>query len=123
KKGRPAHTLSALVPRARAEAVRRLFFLHTPTLGVRETAVTKHPLERSFDTVEVDGEVIAVKIGRLADGTVVNTQPEWADVAGAAAALGRPARRVLAEAAAAAAAAGIGRGAPDPDPRRDRHPL
>jgi uncharacterized protein (DUF111 family) len=51
-------------------------------------------------SVEVAGQAIDVKLAR--DGTeVVNAQPEWDDVARAAAALGRPVNDVLAEAIAA----------------------
>ena len=53
-----------------------------------------------MDTVEVDGQPIAVKIARHG-GAVVNAQPEYDDVARAAAALGRPVSDVLAAAIAA----------------------
>jgi uncharacterized protein (TIGR00299 family) protein len=104
KKGRPAHTLHALVPHSNAEAVRRVFFRETSTIGVREHEVAKHALPRETFTVTVGGHPIAVKAARL-DGEIVNLQPEWDDVARAAAALRRPAIDVLAEAKAAALAA------------------
>lgn len=103
KKGRPAHTLHALVPRSDAEAVRRVFFRETSTIGVREHEVAKHALPREMLTVTVGGHPIAVKAARF-DGEIVNLQPEWDDVALAAAALGRSAIDVLAEAKAAALA-------------------
>ncbi|SBW17292.1 hypothetical protein FDG2_0149 [Candidatus Protofrankia californiensis] len=102
KKGRPAHTLSVLVQQPHADAVRRLVFLHTPTLGLRETAVGKRALDRAYHSVDVGGETIAVKIGMLADGRVVTAQPEWDDVQQAATRLGQPTRWVLAAATAAA---------------------
>ncbi len=102
KKGRPAHTLSVLVQAPHANAVRRLLFLHTPTLGLRETAVRKRALDRAFRSVDVGGETVAVKIGMLADGRVVTAQPEWDDVQQAAARLDQPTRWVLAAATAAA---------------------
>ncbi|MEU4451952.1 nickel pincer cofactor biosynthesis protein LarC [Nocardioides sp. NPDC023903] len=103
KKGRPAYTLHALTRPDAAEAVRRVFFRETSTIGVREHEVVKHALPREMLTVTVDGHPIAVKAARLDDG-VVNLQPEWDDVARAAAALDRPAIDVLAEAKAAALA-------------------
>ena len=102
KKGRPAYTLHALTPPDAADAVRRVFFRETSTIGVREHEVVKHALPREMLTVSVGGQRIAVKAARLA-GEVVNLQPEWDDVARAAAALDRPAIDVLAEAKAAAA--------------------
>ncbi|MER7608059.1 nickel pincer cofactor biosynthesis protein LarC [Nocardioides sp. NPDC127503] len=103
KKGRPAYTLHALARPDAAEAVRQAFFRETSTIGVREHEVVKHALPREMLTVTVDGHPIAVKAARL-DGEVVNLQPEWDDVARAAAALDRPAIDVLAAAKAAALA-------------------
>lgn len=100
KKGRPAHTLHVLVAPAGAAAVREVVFRETTTIGVREHAVAKRALQRSIVDVAVDGQPIAVKVARL-DGRVVNAQPEWDDVARAAAALDRPARDVLADARSA----------------------
>ncbi len=101
KKGRPAHTLSVLADADRLDAVRRVVFTETTTLGLRERAVRKHALERRTLSVTVDGVPVSVKLGLL-DGVVVNAQPEYDDVAAAAAALGRPAKAVLAAAVAAA---------------------
>lgn len=100
KKGRPAHTLSALVPAESGDSVRTAVFRETSTIGLRATTVAKHALEREHVFVEVDGVQIGVKLARLR-GAVVNAQPEYDDVARAAAALGRPVRDVLDEASAA----------------------
>ena len=51
--------------------------------------------------VDVDGRAVAVKLARH-DGVVVNAQPEYDDVARAAAELGRPVADVLAQATALA---------------------
>lgn len=101
KKGRPAHTLSVLVGAAAAAAVRREIFRQTSTIGVREQTFVKHALDREFAEVEVGGHRVSVKLARL-DGTLVNVQPEYDDVAAAARALDRPVKDVLAEAAARA---------------------
>ena len=101
KKGRPAHTLSVLCAADLAAAVREVVFRETSTLGLRETPVGKHALDRAERTVEVDGRRVRVKLGLL-DGEVVNAMPEWDDVAAAAVALGRPAKQVLRDAHAAA---------------------
>ncbi|GAA4746931.1 nickel pincer cofactor biosynthesis protein LarC [Nocardioides endophyticus] len=101
KKGRPAHTLSALVDGEHATGVRTAIFQQTSTIGLREQPLTKHALEREFASVDVGGQTISVKLARH-DGTVVNAQPEYDDVAGAAAVLDRPVADVLAEATALA---------------------
>jgi uncharacterized protein (TIGR00299 family) protein len=94
KKGRPAHTVSALVPGAALPAVRAVVFRETTSLGLRETPVVKHALERTFTTVEVGGQQIAVKHAWY-DGELVTSTPEWEDVARAAEAIGLPAQQVL----------------------------
>ena len=103
KKGRPAHTLSALVDAGRAPAVRAAVFRQTSTIGLREHPLTKHALEREVVAVEVGGQPVAVKLARH-DGAVVNAQPEYDDVARAAAELDRPVADVLAAAGARARA-------------------
>jgi len=101
KKGRPAHTLSALVDGSRADDVRAAIFRQTSTIGLREQPLTKHALEREMVQVDVDGQPVAVKLARHR-GVVVNAQPEYDDVARAAAGLGRPVADVLAQATALA---------------------
>ena len=102
KKGRPAHVLSALAPLPAAPAVRHVVLTQSSTIGVRERAVDRTVLDRREDVVEVRGHRVRVKRALL-DGEVVNSSPEWEDVAAAAAATGVPAKLVLAEAVAAAA--------------------
>jgi len=99
KKGRPAHTLSVLVPVSRAAEVRATIFRHTSAIGLREHVVGKHALDREMTSVEVDGQVVGVKLARHG-GVLVNAMPEFDDVVRAAAALGRPVNDVLAAAVA-----------------------
>jgi len=106
KKGRPAHTLSVLVGPGRVEQVRTAIFRETSTIGLRESPVEKRALVREMRTVDIGGEQIRIKIALL-DGVVVNAQPEYEDVAAAAAKLDRPVKAVLAAAAAAAHEAGL----------------
>ncbi|HVB27984.1 MAG TPA: nickel pincer cofactor biosynthesis protein LarC [Mycobacteriales bacterium] len=108
KKGRPAHTLSVLVDDAQAETIRGIVFTETSTIGLREARVAKRPLDRSSETVTVDGQPIRVKVARLGE-VAVNASPEYEDVVAAAAALGRPIKAVLAAAVAAVHDAGLDR--------------
>jgi uncharacterized protein (TIGR00299 family) protein len=94
KKGRPAYTLSVLCSAEQAAGLRAVVFRQTSTIGLRESTVGKHALERRESTVEVDGQVIRVKTALL-DGEVLNVNPEWEDVVAAARALGVPAKDVL----------------------------
>jgi pyridinium-3,5-bisthiocarboxylic acid mononucleotide nickel chelatase len=99
KKGRPAHTLSALVDDESAPAVRAAIFRQTTTIGLREQPLAKHALEREIVAVEVGDQQVAVKLARH-EGVVVNAQPEYEDVARAATVLGRAVNDVLMEATA-----------------------
>jgi hypothetical protein len=103
KKGRPAVTVSVLTPPAHVDALRRVLFRETSTIGLREREVTKRSLDRTVETVTLaDGAEVRVKVARL-DGVVVNAVPEFDDVATIAAKQDRPVKAVLAEANAAAA--------------------
>ena len=95
KKGRPAHTVAALVRPADVEPVRRAMADETGTLGIRSTTVERVATERTAATVEVDGHPVRLKV---AGGRV---KAEFDDAATVAAATGRPVREVLARAEAA----------------------
>jgi uncharacterized protein (TIGR00299 family) protein len=97
KKGRPAHTLSVLCEPRDADRLRTKLFEETSTIGIRQSTVDKHALERNESVVHVDGQPVRVKTAWL-DGRPVNVNPEWADVVAAARALDRPAKLVLEEA-------------------------
>src|SRR4029079_9139381 len=56
KKGRPAHTVSALAPLSRMDEVRTVLFRESSTLGVRSTSVAKAALDREWIVVEIAGE-------------------------------------------------------------------
>ncbi|BCY11224.1 nickel pincer cofactor biosynthesis protein LarC [Actinoplanes sp. L3-i22] len=113
KKGRPAHTLTALCSPTAASEVRDRIFQETTTFGVRSSARTKTPLDRTFVQVEVDGYFVAVKIGH-AGGVIVQVMPEFEDVATLARSLGVAQRDALVRATRAAAAAGLVIGASPP---------
>jgi hypothetical protein len=104
KKGRPGVVLTAVARPEREAAVAHALLRHTTTLGVRVLPVRRWELDRDWCTVHVDGQPIAVKLGRL-NGEVVNIAPEHDDVSRAAAALGRTTKRVWAQAWSAAQSA------------------
>jgi pyridinium-3,5-bisthiocarboxylic acid mononucleotide nickel chelatase len=101
KKGRPAHTVSALTTADRVDDVRRVLFVETSTIGARTTPVDKTALNRDWVEVVVAGQRVRVKVARL-DGAAVSVNPEWDDVSAAATATGRAAKDVLADATSAA---------------------
>jgi uncharacterized protein (DUF111 family) len=96
KKGRPAHTLSALCDDASFAAVRDTMVVESGTLGVRSSAVHRWPQRRDEHLVRLEGHEIRVKVG---DHRI---KVEYDDARIAALALGRPLREVLAQAEALA---------------------
>jgi pyridinium-3,5-bisthiocarboxylic acid mononucleotide nickel chelatase len=96
KKGRPAHTVSALAEPALAPTIAAVLVSETGSLGVRGTSLERWPRERVTGMVEVDGRPVRVKVspGRV--------KVEHDDAARVARRTGRPLREVLARAETAA---------------------
>jgi pyridinium-3,5-bisthiocarboxylic acid mononucleotide nickel chelatase len=92
KKGRPAHTVSALCDPVLAESLAAVLATETGTLGVRSTAITRWPAARRSGVVEVDGASVRVKVG---PGRV---KVEHDDAARAARRTGLPVREVVSRA-------------------------
>jgi uncharacterized protein (TIGR00299 family) protein len=76
KKNRPGVLLSVLCDRGEKEAVMRLLFTETTTLGLRSYEVERRALQRSVVHVETPYGPIDVKVAHL-DGRVVNEMPEF----------------------------------------------
>ena len=89
KKGRPGHTVSALVDPALCDTVRAVLEAETGTLGVRGALLERWPATREMDRVDVDGAPVRVKVspGRV--------KVEQADAARVAERHGVPLRDVL----------------------------
>ncbi len=115
KKGRPGIELACIAAPERGDALRRVLFRETTTLGVRGRLVEKWALERSWVEVEVGGGLVRLKLGRL-DGEVVNVAPEFADCEAAARATGLPLKEVYARARAAYVPEAVPADAPAPEP-------
>ena len=64
KKGRPAHTVSALADPALADQVAAVLMAETGSLGVRGTTIERWPAARAQAEVEVDGLPVRVKVER-----------------------------------------------------------
>lgn len=102
KKGRPAHQVSVLTVAERAADLRDLLLLHTSTIGVRQSPVSRYALPRTWVPVDLGGGTVRVKVSHRG-GVVVQVSPEFDDVAAYAAARDQPEHLVLQRAWAAAA--------------------
>ena len=87
KKGRPAHTLSALCRPEAVPAVQAAVFAATSSIGLRVVPVGKVALERAQASVEVLGGRVGVKVA-VHGGRMVNVSVEYEDVAALARELG-----------------------------------
>ena len=76
KKNRPGVLLSILCGKREKEAVMRLVFTETTTLGVRSYEVERRALERNIVSVETPYGPIDVKVAHL-NGQIVNEMPEF----------------------------------------------
>jgi len=95
KKGRPAHTVSALADPAVADQVGRVLVGETGSLGVRGQELQRWPAARATGEVEVEGLPVRVKV------SVGRIKVEHDDAARAARRAGLPLREVVARAEAA----------------------
>lgn len=78
KKGRPGHVVSLLSDAQHKAALMDTLFDETTTLGVREVAVSRTALERSWESVATPWGHVRIKLGRL-NGRVVTATPEFDD--------------------------------------------
>ena len=76
KKNRPGVLLSVLCGPEEKEAMIKLLFVETTTLGVRSYEVERRALRRSLVNVETQYGPISVKVAHL-NGRVVNEMPEF----------------------------------------------
>ena len=103
KKNRPAVLLSVLADPERRDALTRVLFDETSTLGVRLVPVERLRVEREVHEVETPFGRVRVKIGKDPGGHV-NVAPEYDDCKRLAVAAGVALKRVYQEATAAALA-------------------
>lgn len=94
RKGRPGHVLQLTARPELADKLRALIYRHTTTLGIRSWDIHRDALRRDFRTIELEGQAIRIKQG-WHEGELVTSQPEYADVVAAAAALGLTELEVL----------------------------
>jgi uncharacterized protein (TIGR00299 family) protein len=80
KKGRPGQLLQVLAPADAVDALSRIVFHETTTIGVRRYAVERSVLDREFVNVETEYGTVRMKVSKM-NGEVVNFAPEYEDCA------------------------------------------
>ena len=99
KRSRPGTVLTALCPPARVEALSRVLFAESSTIGVRWTEMSRARLEREMVTLTTAYGALPFKVSRL-EGRVLTVTPEFADVVRIAREKSLPVREVLDQARA-----------------------
>lgn len=94
KKNRPGTLLSVLCQPGHADALSRIIFSETTTLGIRHIPVTRQCLPRRLEQVETPYGVLQVKVAVLPDGTE-RVMPEYEDCRRLARETGVPLRVVM----------------------------
>ncbi|HVF30559.1 MAG TPA: nickel pincer cofactor biosynthesis protein LarC [Pyrinomonadaceae bacterium] len=93
KKDRPAVMLSVLCEREKRDALARLIYSETSTIGIRFREVERECLAREIVRVETAFGAIDVKVAML-DGKVMNAMPEYDHVRALAVDSGVPFREI-----------------------------
>ncbi|WP_353081917.1 nickel pincer cofactor biosynthesis protein LarC [Tessaracoccus lapidicaptus] len=116
KRGRPAHTVSALVPPPYVDDVVEALVTHTSTIGVRVSPPwRRRVLHRTWRGVDVDGFTVRIKVSGDGPGSPIQqATAEFVDVEDLAAHLGCAQRVALTKAQGAAWRDGLYPGAPWP---------
>ena len=99
KRSRPGTVLTALCPRERLDALTRVLFEESSTIGLRWTEWQRATLPRETVTLPTTYGAIQFKVSRLG-GRVVTVTPEFADVVRIARDKAVPVREVLDQARA-----------------------
>jgi len=79
KKSRPANILSVLSKPELVETLKELIFIHTSSLGIRETRIQKSMLQREEITLNTKYGNVRIKKGFF-KGVLVNEKPEYDDL-------------------------------------------
>jgi pyridinium-3,5-bisthiocarboxylic acid mononucleotide nickel chelatase len=104
KKGRPGHRLEVLCTVDARDAITRVLFRETTTIGVRYHGVDRLVLDRVHRSVETPYGAIRMKVSSLL-GETMNASPEYDDCLACAKASGVPVKTVITAALAAYEAA------------------
>ncbi|KZT89968.1 nickel pincer cofactor biosynthesis protein LarC [uncultured Lactobacillus sp.] len=93
KKNRPGIKLSVIVSRQDVDRFTNLIFRNTKAIGVRYQEINRYIMHRSFETVELNGEKIRIKVASYQD--VEKKAPEYEDCVKASKQLNEPLDRIF----------------------------
>ncbi|HYK88759.1 MAG TPA: nickel pincer cofactor biosynthesis protein LarC [Acidobacteriota bacterium] len=97
KKNRPGVKLTVVCAVGQVDALARLIFRETTTIGIRYNLAQRKTLQRQFHSVQTEYGTVTVKVATL-DGQRMNVVPEYEDCRRVAAEKGVALKEVLASA-------------------------
>ncbi len=97
KRGRPGIVLTVLADPGKLEAVMKVVFAETTTLGVRVQEVARRMLAREITEVATKFGLVRVKVAQVPKGGPLKASPEYRDCKRIAEQTGLPLRRVMQE--------------------------
>ena len=80
KKSRPGTLISVICKPEESDRFEQILFEETTTIGIRRSLQTRSVLSRRFETIQVQGQPVKLKIAEQ-NGKVFNIQPEYEDCA------------------------------------------
>ncbi len=80
KKSRPGTLINIICKPEETDRLEQILFEETTTIGIRRSLQQRSKLDRSFTTVQVQGQSVNIKIAQR-NGKIFNQQPEYEDCA------------------------------------------
>ncbi len=80
KKSRPGTLVNIICKPEEIDRLEQILFEETTTIGIRRSLQQRSVLDRSFTTVQVQGQTVNLKIAQR-NGKIFNRQPEYEDCA------------------------------------------
>lgn len=94
KRSRPGNIITVLTPHSAGEALVRILFQETTTLGVRIGELQRRVLRRNTHVIGLPGGKVRVKVAEIGDGTT-KMMPEFQDCKKVAEKTGQPIRVIM----------------------------
>jgi pyridinium-3,5-bisthiocarboxylic acid mononucleotide nickel chelatase len=80
KKSRPGTLINIICKPEETDRLEEILFEETTTIGIRRSLQQRSILDRSFTTVQIQGQTVHIKVAQR-NGKVFNRQPEYEDCA------------------------------------------
>jgi pyridinium-3,5-bisthiocarboxylic acid mononucleotide nickel chelatase len=97
KKSRPGTLINIICKPEETDRLEQILFEETTTIGIRRSLQQRSKLDRSFTTVQVQGQSVNIKIAQR-NGKIFNRQPEYEDCAAIARQTHQPLKTIHQEA-------------------------